>query len=198
MNARQLAIVSAIVAAVIGGLIVLLVTGGPPPGEEARDPAGDVRVAEGPDAPEETDLADIRRARVYLDASQIVFEARMDAPVPPSLRGETMEWRWDVFEGGTKTWLVSAHVSVGDPVAALTAQQSNYASNTIDGRFPGSIDYRGNTILVRLDAAAVDRFPDEFTWRLTTTLDANRKDPDSAVATDGAPGTGLGEYPPPP
>lgn len=197
MTPKQLGAAFAIVALIIGGLVVLLVTGGSPPGEEAKDPAGDVEVEDGPDAPNDAALADVERARVYLRASQIVFEAKMAAPIPGSLEGETMEWRWEIFEGGTETWLVSAHISVGDPVAALTAQQSNYASSTIDGKLPGGIDYSGNTLFVRLNPPEVKKFPDKFTWRLTTTLDANRGDPDSAVATDTAPASGLGEYPPP-
>lgn len=197
MTTRQLGVVSALVAIVIGGLVLLLVTGGPPPGVDAADPAGDVEVTDGRDAPAETDLADVQRARVYFRASQIVFEAKMATEVPGSIKGQTMEWRWEVFEDGTETWLVSAHVSVGEPVAALTAQRSNYATSTIDGRFPGGIDRQDDTIFVRLNAAEVRRFPEMFTWRLTTRLDANRADPSSAVARDTAPASGLGEYPPP-
>lgn len=197
MTTRQLAIAAGLVAIVIGGLVVLLVTGGTGPGEEAKDPSGDVEIEEGPKAPSQTDLADVEKARVYLHASQIVFEAQMAAPIPRSLKGETMEWRWEIFEGGDETWLVSAHISVGEPVAALTAQQSNYASSTIDDKLPGGIDHQGNTIFVRLDQPGLKRFPKEFTWRLTTTLDGDRSDPSSGVATDTAPATGLGEYPPP-
>lgn len=198
MSPRQLAIVSFLVAVVVGGLVVLLVTAEPPPGEESRDPAGDVDVGDGANPPQETDLADIRRARVYEKASQVVFEAQMGATIPGSIEGHTMEWRWEVFEEGTKTWLVSAHVSVGDPVAALTAQQTDHASSTIDGSFPGGLDHTGNTMFVRLNMSSVKRFPRDFTWRLITTLDADRQDPQSAVATDTAPAGGRGEYPPPP
>lgn len=197
MTTRQLTIAFLAVAAVIGGLIVLLVTGGSPPGELAKDPSGDVEIEEGPDAPGDTALADVESARVYLHASQIVFEAQMAAPIPRSLEDQTMEWRWEIFEGGTETWLVSAHISVGEPVGALTAQRSDYATSTIDGKLPGGIDYRGNKIFVRLNPPELKRFPSEFTWRLTTALDANRADPGSGVARDTAPATGLGEYPPP-
>lgn len=197
MTPRQLAVVSALVGIVIGALVLLLVTGGPPPGVDAADPAGDVEVSEGPDAPADTALADVRRARVYLRASQIVFEARMAAEIPRAIEGHTMEWRWEIFEDGTETWLVSAHISDGEPIGALTAQRSNYATSTIDGGLPGGIDHEDKTIFVRLNAAEVNRFPKEFTWRLTTALDANRADPSSAVARDTAPPGGLGEYPPP-
>lgn len=197
MTPRQLAVVSVLVALVIGGLVLLLVTGGPPPGVDAADPAGDVEVTDGQDAPADADLADVRRARVYLRASQIVFEAKMAAEVPRSIKGQTMEWRWEIFEEGTETWLVSAHISVGEPVAALTAQRTDYATSTIDGRLPGGIDHQGDTLFVRLNPAELTRFPERFTWRLTTTLDANREDPSSAVARDTAPASGLGEYPPP-
>lgn len=197
MNAKQLGIVSAIVAVVLAAIVVLLVTGEAPRGQEAEDASGDVEVSEGEAAPSETGLADITAARVHEAGSQIVFEATMAAPIPKSLKDQTMEWRWEVSEGGTLTWLVTANVSVDEPVASVTAQQGGYGSSTIDGLLPGGIDYDGNTIRVRLDQPEIPDFPSQFTWHLKTTLDGDRADPASATAGDEAPPSGLGEYPPP-
>ena len=197
MSARQLGIVSAIVAVVLAGIVVLLITGEAPPGHEAKDPSGDVEVSEGEGAPGETGLADITEAKVHEVGSQIVFEATMAAPIPKTIKGGTMEWRWEVSEGGNLTWLVTANVSVDEPVASVTAQQGGYGSSTIDGLLPGGIDYDGNTIRVRLNQPEIPDFPTQFTWHLKTTLDGDRADPASATAGDEAPPSGLGEYPPP-
>ncbi|HJR44401.1 MAG TPA: hypothetical protein VJ927_02230 [Actinomycetota bacterium] len=197
MNTKQLAIVSAIVGCVLAVIIVLLATGGVSPAERSSDPVGDVEVAQGSDPAPETTLADIRSARVRSQNGQIVFQAEMEDVVPRSLEDQTMEWRWEILEGGTSTWIVSANVSVGRPVASVTAQQQNFAASTIDDTLRGSVDHEGNTIFVRLDATQIQGFPTAFAWRLKTTLDGNRADPASALATDEAPGSGLGEYPPP-
>ena len=197
MNAKQLAIVSAIVGVVLIAIIVLLVTGGGPAGQEAEDASGDVVVGEGEGAPELTALADIQEASVYEEASQIVFEAEMGTAIPKTIKDGTMEWRWEVSEGGTLTWLVTANVSVKKPVASVTAQQTGYGSSTIDGLLPGRIDYDGSTITVRLTQPEIPKFPTRFTWNLKTTLDGDRADPASATASDTAPESGLGEYPPP-
>ncbi|MFP5351054.1 MAG: hypothetical protein ACLGIB_00625 [Actinomycetota bacterium] len=197
MNAKQLAVVSAIVGLVLAAIVVLLVTGGAPAEQQAKDASGDVVVGEGNTAPALTALADIQEARVFEEASQIVFQATMGAPIPKSLKGQSMEWRWEVSEGGTLTWLVTANVSVDKPVASVTAQQSGYGSSTIDGLLPGRIDYEGNTITVRLTQPEIPDFPGRFTWNLKATLDGDRADPASATATDTAPESGLSEYPPP-
>lgn len=197
MNPKQLAIVASVVAVVLIAIIVLLVTGEPPPGIEAEDAAGDVVLTEGDQAPADTSLADIHEARVHLVASQIVFEAAMGAPIPRTLKGQTMGWRWEVSEGGSLTWLVTANISVGKPVAALTAQRKNYGISTFEENFPGGVDYDGNTIFIRLNQPDIPDFPTSFTWKLKTTLDGNRADAASATATDEAPDGGFGEYPPP-
>ncbi|MDP9069363.1 MAG: hypothetical protein M3N53_13600 [Actinomycetota bacterium] len=198
MTPRQLGVTAVVVALVLAGIVALLVTGGPPPGEQAKDPTGDVEIGDGGDAPGDAALADITSARVYLNASQVVFEAEMAAPIPRSLRGQAMTWRWEVLEAGIPAWIVSANVSVDDPTANVLEQgDGRYAASTIDQTLPGGVDYNGNTISVRLNAPQIKGFPGQFTWRLTTTLDANRRDPASATATDSAPHSGLGEYPPP-
>lgn len=197
MNNKQLAIVATAVAAVLGVIIVLLVTGGPPEGELAKDPAGDVSVSEGDSPPQEHSLADIRSARVYFHASQIVFEAEMAVAIPEDLESERMSWRWEILEGGSETWIVSANVGGGEPVASVLHPQTGYGASTNDDTFPGGIDWTGKTLYVRLNAAGIENFPAMFTWRLEASLDGDRRDPRSAVASDTAPDSGLGEYPPP-
>lgn len=197
MNTKQLAIVSAIVFCVLAVIVALLVTGGVSPAERSGDPVGDVETGEGIDAAAETSLADIRLARVSPQEGQIVFRAEMGGRVPRRLQDQTMEWRWEILENGTPTWIVSANLSVGEPVASVLAHRTGFSASTIDDTLAGSVGRAGNTILVRLNAADIEAFPAEFTWRLKTTLDGNRADPGSALVTDEAPESGLGEYPPP-
>ncbi len=197
MNAKQLAIVGSIVAAVLIAVIVLLVTGGPPPGALTKDPKNDVEVGGGEDPPGDTTLADVRVAKVDLVASQIVFEAEMAAPIPKRLKDQSMEWRWEILEGGTQTWVVTASISVDEPVASVLQQATGYGASTVDQTLAGGVDFTDRTLFVRLNAQQIPGFPTAFTWRLTTSLDADRADPASAVATDTAPASGLGEYPPP-
>lgn len=197
MNNKQLAIVASAVAAVLAVIIVLLLTGGAPEGELAKDPAGDVSVSEGDSPPQEHSLADIRSARVYLQASQIVFEAEMAVAIPDDLKSERMSWRWEVLEGGSETWIVSANVDGGEPVASVLHPQTGYGASTTDDTLPGGIDWTGKTLYVRLNIAEIENFPTTFIWRLESSLDGDRRDPGSAVASDTAPDSGLGEYPPP-
>lgn len=196
MNNRQLAVVAGVVAVVLAVIIVLLVTGGPPAEELAKDSEGDVTLSEGPAAPADQTPADVRSARVYLEASQIVFEAEMAAPILETLKNQTMSWRWEILEGGTETWIVSANISVGAPVASVLGTQSGYGASTNDDTLPGGIDSTGNRLYIRLNAPEIDGFPSQFTWRLTTSLDGDRGNAKSAVASDTAPESGLGEYPP--
>lgn len=197
MNTKQLAVVSAIVLCVLAVIIVLLVTGGVSPEERSRDAVGDVETSEGGDPAPDTSIADIQSARVALQDGQIVFQAEMGERVPRKLRDQTMEWRWEILEQGTATWVVSATVSVDQPVASLLQHETGFAASTIDDTLRGGVDSAGNTIFVRINESEIEGFPSEFTWRLKTTLDGNRADPASALITDEAPGSGLGEYPPP-
>lgn len=197
MNTKQLAVVSAIVACVLAVIIVLLVTGGVSPAERARDAIGDVETGEGADPAPDSSIADIQSARVTLQDSQIVFQAEMGGRVPRELEDQTMEWRWEIVESGTTTWVVSATVSVGRPVASVLEHETGFSASTIDDTLRGGVDSTGNTIFVRINQAEIEGFPNEFAWRLKTTLDGNRADPGSALITDEAPGSGLGEYPPP-
>lgn len=197
MNTKQLVVVGLVVVAVLAVIIVLLVTGGPPAEELAEDPANDVTLSEGPAPPKQHSLADVRSARVYLEASQVVFEAEMATPIPTKLKNQTLSWRWEILEGGSATWILSANVSVGSPIASVLSTQGNYGASTNDDTLPGGIDWTGNTLYVRLNAAQIENFPGTFSWRLETSLDGDRGDPKSAEVSDTAPESGLGQYPPP-
>ncbi len=197
MNNKQLVIVGSVVAAVLAVIIVLLVTGGPPAEQLAEDAANDVTLSEGPAPPNEQSLADVRSARVYLKASQVVFEAEMATPIPTNLKTQTLTWRWEIFEGGSETWLVSANVGLDGPIASVLSTQGTYGASTNDGTLPGGVDWSGNTLYVRLNAPQIENFPGGFTWRLETSLDGDRGNPRSAEASDSAPESGLGQYPPP-
>ncbi len=200
MSRKQLAIVGSIVGLVLIAIIVLLATGGSPSGQLAqltKDARGDAVVSDGVDPPRDLSLADVHEARVELIASQIVFQAEMAAPIPKRLPEESLEWSWEILEGGSETWTVSAEASGDNLVASVLQEQGRYGASTNDNTLPGGVDYSGNTIFVRLNAQQIEGFPTVFTWRLITSLDGDRDDPASAAASDTAPESGLGEYPPP-
>lgn len=197
MNNKQLGLVAAVVGVVLAAIIVLLVTGGPPTEELARDGENDVTVSEGPAPPQDDALADIRSTRVYSQEDDIIFEAVMPVDIPQSLRNETMSWRWEVLEGGSETWIVSANISVGDPIASVLSTQTGYGASTNDDTLPGELQRNGSTLMIRLRPSEIDDFPSEFTWRLETSLDGDRGNARSALAGDTAPPSGLGQFPPP-
>lgn len=178
---------------VLGAIVVvvlILATGGAGPAGSA-DASDDVTVSEGQDAPAEVGPADIEEATVTRDGDAFVFVARMATDIPRRVRNGSLEFRWDIAENGTDTWIVSAAANVS-VTAALTSQRSSYGSSTIDDTMRGSVEVDGNMVTVRVDAARVEGFPTDFQWRLQTTLDANRTDPRSATATDRAPDSGIG------
>jgi hypothetical protein len=178
------------VVGVVAGVIIILATGGGP-STTSGDPGGDVGVGEGPKPPQETSLADIVGAEVRSEGGELVFEVTVGRNVPKNIPNGALEFRWDVSENGTDTWIVSANLNVG-PTAAVTSQRTNYGSSTIDGSMPGSIEIDGDTLVVRVRAAEIEGFPQTFQWTLKTTLDADRTDPRSGVATDQAPDSGKG------
>lgn len=197
MNNKQLAIAAAVVGAVLTVIIVLLVTGGPPTEELARDEENDVTVSNGPAPPKDLALADVRSTRVYAQDDEIVFEAVMPVDIPKSLDNQTMSWRWEILEGGSETWIVSANISVGGPIASVLSTQTGYGASTNDNTLPGEVERSGSTLMIRLRPSEIERFPSQFTWRLETSLDGNRGNANSALAGDTAPRSGLGEYPAP-
>ena len=180
---------------IIGAIVVvvaILVSGGGPPAQ-GEEPAGDVAIHGGPRPPEDTSLADIVGAEVRRDESTIVFEVTMVEAIPNEVPDGSLEFRWDLSEGGRDTWIVQANVNIDRPTAAVTSQKTSYGSSTIDGTMPGTVEVDGETLTVTIRADEIEGFPTAFQWLLETTLDADRANPRSGVATDTAPDSGPGE-----
>ena len=185
---KSLWVALGIVAAIVV-VVLILNTGGPTTGPE--DPGSDVAVGAGAAPPEDTTLADIQRAEVRRDGSEIVFEVGMSQELPAKIPKGALEFRWDISEGGDETWIVTANISAL-VTAAVTSQNTSYGSSTIDDTMPGTVAVDGETLTVSLTPADIKAFPEQFNWVLTTTLDADLADPTSAVATDTAPDSGPG------
>ena len=195
MNARAGLVIAAVLIVIAGALIVLnsgepTETSGSP--AEPVEATGDVVVAEGPEPPPETELADIVEARVRRRGEAVVFRAEMGRSIPQRVKGGTMSWRWDVYEGGpTGTWILSADLNVG-PTASLTSTQSNYGSSTFDDTLPGKMVLDGDALIITLRPGELEGWPDDFEWTLGTELDGEQGNPRSALATDMAPDGGRG------
>jgi hypothetical protein len=189
-------------AAVIAGAAILLVVAGRDGSQTSpRDETGDVSVEGGRQNPEETDLetpeeislADIEFAEVRADGSDIVFEARSTAEIPKTLDGRSMSWRWEVLDGEEPAWILSANLDIG-PNATIFNPSTDFGAGTADGSFPGRIERDGRSLIIRMDPSRLEGFPDEFEWKLKTTLDAGQGDAGSALATDSAPEEGVGRF----
>jgi hypothetical protein len=193
-----LIVVFSFVGLALAVIIILLVTGGPPGdgGFNPRDPSSDVVVEGERNPPPDLSLADIARADVRPDGDGIIFEATMATAIPDQLKEGGLEWRWEVIEGGTPTWIVSANLDLG-PNATVLSQRTDYGASTIDGLLPGTVVVEGSTITIRIERPAIASFPSSFNWTLTTSLDADRTEARSALAKDSAPDGGPGEFPPP-
>jgi hypothetical protein len=186
-------IVAAIVV-LIGGFVLLLATGDPSfesssPAGESGEPSGDVVVADGPEPPAETELADIVDATVVVHDSSVVFRARMARSIPQRVKGGTMSWRWDIYDNGAATWILSADLNVG-PTASLHSTQTNYGSSTFDDTLPGKMVIEGDRLVITLHPADLEGWPDAFEWTLGTSLDGAQGNPRSALATDVSPDEG--------
>lgn len=190
MNARAVAIAGAALA-LVTVMIVLLVSGGASPPGDLDDAPGDVVVAEGPEPPLDTSLADIVGAKVTRDGDSLVFRATMDAEIPDKVANGSLSWRWDLYVNETPAWIVSATVDV-ESSASVTATQSDYGAGTFDHTLPGELELNDRTLELRIKPAEIPDFPSDFAWTLGTTLDGERGDPDSALASDAAPDEGRG------
>ena len=188
---RSTVIAFALVAAAVIAAIALLVTGGGQGGSD--DPTGDVAIGEGGQPPADTSIADVQRATVRREGAEIVFEVRMASDVPTELPKQSMTWRWELYEGGQLTWLVSANVDLGPNVSVL-ATQTEYQASTVDESLPGRIDVEGSTVTVRIEPDQIDGFPAGFDWLVKTSLDGSRAAAKSAVAEDLAPDGGYQRF----
>ena len=189
MNTRAVVTFSAILVVVVV-IIILLVTGGGGALDADSDPDGDVTVSEGPNAPPDNALADISGVEVSADQGNITFQAEMASDIPRRVKNGSLAWRWELYEDGRMTWLVTANVDLG-PNASLVATQKDYSSSTIDDTLPGSIEVEGTTLRIQVRANKLKGFPKTFDWLLKTSLDANRTEANSAVAEDVAPDSGY-------
>lgn len=183
-----------VVLAIVGTIaviVVVLASGGDPQVGPA-DATGDVVVGEGPGAPTDPSLADIAEASVEKVGDEIVFQVEMTKDIPPKGSKDVLSLRWELTEDGRGTWLVTGDLG-GKPTAAVTSQTTNFGASTIDDTIPGAIEVEGRSVTLTIEADAIERFPTAFGWTLTSTLDADRADPASAVATDRAPDSGPGK-----
>lgn len=191
MSRRGIALAAAVVV-VLAVVVTLLVSGGARSPSAFDDPRDDVALGDGPNAPDDTALADVVEANVTRDGNSLVFEARMAKDVPKHVPGGSLTWRWDLYVHGVSQWIVSADLDVG-PNASLTSTQTNYGSSTFDDTLPGDLSIDGRTLTITLHPDDVKGFPETFDWTLGTTLDGDHGDPGSALATDLTPDQGRGK-----
>ncbi len=194
MDRKRLYAVLAVVLVALASIVVLLFTGEAEPVRTFEDPGGDVVVGAGEKAPTDLTLADVRSAEVREEDGAVVFEARLGGPIPDKLPDAAFGLRWEVYEGGDSTFLITANLDVG-PNASIIAEQGTYGGSTIDESFPGSLEVVDDRIVIRLDGGEVAGFPAEFAWLLKTSMDGDQGNPQSARAEDRAPDEGFGEYP---
>ncbi len=195
MNRRQLAIAFGAVVLVLAGIVVLLATGGAEPVTRfAEDPpeAGG-KAARG--TPDPADVADIDFAEVRAEGDQIVFEARLGMKIPKRIKPGSLDLRWEVYEEGENTWLVTANLDVG-PNASVVGLVNDFGGSTVLDSFPGDHEVNGDTWIIRIDPTELPDFPEEFSWRLETTYDRIAGAANTAVVKDQAPKEGFGDFVP--
>jgi hypothetical protein len=177
---------------IVGGLVVIVVLllisggGGSDGGDDKSD---DVLVEEGPKPPRDTGLADITSATVTADGDELVFTAVAGTEIPSEVEDGAIEWRWEIVEGANATWTLIATVDI-ETHASIIATTQDFSASTVDDSLPGSVETSGAEVRVVLDRSALEGFPSEFEWTLSTTLDANRTNTKSARANDRAPDEG--------
>ena len=187
MNRRGLVIGLVLVGAVIAVLVFLLATGGVRTG---NDETGDVSIEDKRHAPRDVGIADVVDTSVDREGDEVRFTATANHTVPRQISNGSLEYRWEIEEGGNVTWILTVAINVDDN-ASLLATQEDYSSTTIDKSFPGSLEIKGANVAVGFDVTKVDGWPDQFEFHLETTLDANRNDTKSGLAHDRAPNEGT-------
>lgn len=191
--------IAAVVVAITLAVVLLLVTGGG--GGGGVDEEGDAHFVKGKQpraaagASIAAAVADISEASVADDGSRVVFEVTAAAPIPDEFERSSLEFRFDISEGGRKSWILSATVNVAT-TAALVSNSGDYSATTIDGRFPGKVEISKETLTVKLDPSRVETFPDEFEWALSSNLIAFRDMTGSTRAEDRFPNEGSVSFEP--
>ena len=179
------------IVVVVGGIVLLLFTGGSSP-QASGDAADDVAVGTERKPPEDASLADLVASEVTVSDGEVRFEATLGADIPNKIPDGSLELRWDLLTGGTESWIVQVNVNIGVS-AAITSQQTNYGSSTVDDTLPGEVTVEGDSVTLLMDTGQIKGFPSDFQWRLTSTLDASMSDTRSAVATDTLPDSGAND-----
>lgn len=194
MKSKQL-IGVIVVLVLIGTVVLLLSTGGSDPVGAFED-AGGPTIAPGDNAPTDGAIADIASTEVTGEGQEIVFEATLGAEIPERFEEESLDLRWDISVDGEDLWIVAVDFDFG-PVATVSSNVdgNSYLATTSTETFPGGVEVTGDTVTVRLLPNEVPDFPDEFTWVLTSRLDADPGDAASGTVGDRVPDTGAGEYP---
>lgn len=187
---RGIALVVAIVVTLVGLVVLLLSTGRPTASGEKEDAVGDVKIGKGPLPPRKVDTADIQEVDARSENGVVTLEAKMGASLVPPVPEQSTTWRWEIYEAGEMTWIVSANVDLG-PHVSVIATQGDYSASTNDKSLPGRVSIAGDTILIRLRASEVESFPERFDTLLKTSLDGMRTETSSALATDRAPDSGY-------
>jgi hypothetical protein len=188
MNRRPLMIALLIVGGMVVIVVLLLISGGGG-SDGGDDKSDDVLVEEGPKPPRDTGLADITSATVTADGDELVFTAIAGTEIPSEVADGAIEWRWEVVEGANATWTLIATVDVATH-ASIIATTRDFSASTVNDTLPGSVETEGRQVTVVLDRSALEGFPSDFEWTLSTTLDASRTNARSARANDRAPDEG--------
>lgn len=170
-------------------------------GGGVEESAGDLTYVPGTSEPNAEDIpsevpasiADIVAADVKSDGEGVIFTTEVASPLPNELDDSSLEFRWDVSGDGGGSWIVSATLNVALN-AAVVSQGTPYGSSTIDGTMPGEVSAAGPKVTVAVRPDEIEGFPTSFTWKLSTTLIADRTDPGSARAEDAAPDEGTATF----
>ncbi len=156
MNRKRVVLVAAITSGILAVIILLLVTGGDESLSGKTDPASDVSTLEGRDPPADTAIADLHGASVVPEGDELVFQARLGTNAPTEVPDGSLEFRWEIYEGGERTWLLTATISV-DVQASMIAERTDYGSSTIDDTLPGSVEVDEKRVRITVQPGRASR-----------------------------------------
>lgn len=182
-------LVLAVIAFLVGALLLLVVLARDDPVDEGLGDLtyieGEPRQRSGEQPALVASIADISAAEVRREDDFIVFHASVAAPPPQPLKTSALEFRWDIAAEQGRVWTLA--IAVAKETQASLFSDTGYGAGTVDDTFPGGLKIQGTEIEVRLDAAQIRDFPEEFEWTLATSLRAFRDDPDSPRVEDRYP-----------
>ncbi len=161
------------------------------PEERIQDRPLDFKLSMSPRRPPEKAIADIRAAHVRSDGDAVVFEATLSSPLPRSVAPGYFDVYWDI--DGDTDWRLTASVE-SRLYATLVSAETGSGKSTSDGSLPAQVTAEGAILRVRLDASAVEGFPQAFRWKLTTRLNMQAAYKGVGVLYDFAPEGRFGNY----